>query len=57
VSGIGPEWIVDAEGCPAGLLRDVAALQSLFDRLDMIFCSSRRQFTDPTLAQPISKQR
>lgn len=33
MSGIGLEWIVDAEGCPADLLRDVAALQSLFDRL------------------------
>jgi len=30
---VGIEWIVDAEGCPASLLRDLNAMQAVCDRI------------------------
>src|SRR5215510_3690712 len=30
---VGIEWVVDAEGCPASLLRDLNAVQSVCDRI------------------------
>lgn len=30
---VGTEWLVEAEGCDAGLLRDISVLREVFDRI------------------------